>query len=76
MCPRNQEREEKKDSHGTRKARRLVVEVAHSWHNRFRTLLVRYEKKARDYHALEMLANAIIAFRMIHQPDQPKLIYG
>jgi transposase len=74
--PRNKEQDEKKPSDGVKKARRWVVEVAHSWHNRFRKLLVRYEKKARNYHALVMLANAIIAFRMIHQPDQPNLIYG
>jgi putative transposase len=74
--PRNKEKDEKKQSGGAKKARRWVVEVAHSWHNRFRKLLVRYEKKARNYHALVMLANAIIAFRMIHQPDQPNIIYG
>lgn len=28
----------------TKKARRWIVEVAHSWFNRFRKLLVRYEK--------------------------------
>jgi hypothetical protein len=30
-------------------SRRWVVEVCHSWMNRFRKLLVRYEKKARNY---------------------------
>lgn len=72
---RGKEREDKMQA-PEKKARRWVVEVAHSWLNRFRKLLVRYEKKARNYRALVMLANAIIAFRMIHQPDQPNLIYG
>jgi len=76
LCPRNKERERKKQSGGARKARRRVVEVAHSWHNRFRTLLVRYEKMARNDQALVMLANAIIAFRIIHSSEEPNLIYG
>ena len=29
--------------------RRCVVKVSHSWFNRFRRLLVRWEKKARNY---------------------------
>ena len=33
-------------------ARRWVVEVAHSWFNRFRRLLIRWEKKAANYLAL------------------------
>ena len=45
------------------KARRWVVEAAHSWMNRFRKLLVRYEKKASSYIALLHMAAAIIAFR-------------
>jgi transposase len=40
-----------------------VVEVAHSWFNRFRKLLVRYEKLAERYEALLHMAAAIIAFR-------------
>jgi hypothetical protein len=34
------------------RARRWVVEVCHSWLNRFRKLLVRFEKKAVNYLAL------------------------
>jgi transposase len=45
------------------KARRWVVEVAHSWLNRFRKLLVRYEKLTERYEALIHMAAAIIAFR-------------
>ena len=46
-----------------KKARRWVVEVCHSWFNRFRKLLVRYEKLDRSFLALNHLAAAIIAFR-------------
>jgi transposase len=42
------------------KARRWVVEVCHSWLNRFRKLLVRYEKKARSYRGLVEFACAVI----------------
>lgn len=45
--------------------RRWVVERCHSWLNRFRKLLVRYEKKAISYVALVQLACAIIAWRKI-----------
>ena len=42
------------------KARRWVVERAHSWLNRFRRLLVRWEKKASNYEAMLHLACATI----------------
>ena len=45
--------------------RRWVVEVSHSWLNRFRKLLVRYEKRTASYVALAQLACAIIAYRKI-----------
>lgn len=45
------------------KARRWVVEVSHSWFNRFRKILVRYEKLADTYMALLHMAAAIIAYR-------------
>jgi putative transposase len=54
--------------------RRWVVEVAHSWFNRFRKLLVRYEKTHRSYLALTMLAAAIICFRRV--PEPANIIYG
>jgi len=47
----------------TYKARRWVVEVTHSWMNRFRKLLVRYEKLTITYKALLMLSCAFIALR-------------
>lgn len=45
--------------------RRWVVEMSHSWFNRFRGLPVRYEKTVRNYLALSQLAAAIIAFRQV-----------
>ena len=46
------------------KPRRWVVERTNSWHNRFRGLLVRWERKAANYLALVLLASALIALRM------------
>jgi hypothetical protein len=46
------------------KARRWVVERTNSWHNRFRALLVSWERKDDHYEALCHLANAIIAYRI------------
>jgi putative transposase len=57
-----------------KKARRWVVEVCHSWFNRFRKLLVRYEKLERSFLALNHLAAAIIAFRKV--PMSVNIIYG
>jgi transposase len=45
------------------KARRWVVERTHSWMNRFRRLLVRWEKHAKNYLALLHFVCGIIAFR-------------
>lgn len=45
------------------RARRWVVEAAHSWLNRFRRLLVRWEKKVDNYAALLHLACAVIVWR-------------
>jgi transposase len=47
------------------KNRRWVVEATHSWLNRFRKLLVRYEKLADSYEALLHLAAAIICWRKV-----------
>jgi putative transposase len=46
-----------------KKARRWVVERSHSWLNRFRRLLVRWEKKPDNYLAFLHFACALIAFR-------------
>lgn len=63
-----------KQRNPTKKARRWVVEVCHSWFNRFRKLLVRYEKLDRSFLALNHLAAAIIAFRKV--PLSVNIIYG
>ena len=61
---RGEEIQEKRNNPGWR-ARRWVVEVSHSWFNRFRKLLVRYEKLAATHLALLQMAAAIIAYRKI-----------
>lgn len=60
--------------HPHKRARRWIVEVAHSWFNRFRKLLVRYEKLERSFLALNHLAAAIIVFRKV--PAKINIIYG
>ena len=45
------------------KARRWVVERTHSWMNRFRRILTRWEKKSENFLALLHLVCAIITFR-------------
>jgi transposase len=45
------------------RVRRWVVERAHSWMNRFRRLLIRWDKKADNYLAFLHFACALIAFR-------------
>ena len=45
------------------RARRWVVERTHSWLNRFRRLLVRWEKKVENYLAMLHFACAWITFR-------------
>ena len=52
------------------KARRWVVERTHSWLNRYRKLLVSFEKTAASYVALLSLAAALICWR------QTTSIYG
>jgi len=69
--PRGEEKVRRKKGY---KPRRWIVEVAHSWFNRFRKLLVRYEKTHRSYLALNMLAAAIICFRKV--PGEINIIYG
>lgn len=46
-----------------KKARRWVVERSHSWMNRFRRILVRWDKKPEHYLAFLHFACALIAFR-------------
>ena len=46
-------------------ARRWVVERTNSWHNKFRKLFTRYEKKEENYLGLVQLANSLIVYRRI-----------
>jgi putative transposase len=45
------------------KARRWVVERTHSWLNRFRRILIRWEKKPENYLAMLHLACALVTYR-------------
>jgi putative transposase len=59
---RGQEESERKEIPGYR-ARRWVVERTHSWFNRFRRLLIRWEKKAENYLAFLHFACAVMTYR-------------
>jgi putative transposase len=45
------------------RARRWVVERTHSWLNRFRRLLIRWEKRPENYLAMLHLACGVITWR-------------
>jgi transposase len=57
-----------------KKVMRWVVEVVHSWFNRLRKLLVRYEKLERSFLALKYLAASPMALRKIKSGIN--IIYG
>lgn len=59
---RGEEIDAKRNIPGYR-ARRWVVERSHSWLNRFRRLLIRWEKKAENYLAMLHFACACIVIR-------------
>jgi len=59
---RSEEAQEIKQEAGKR-ARRWVVERTHSWMNRFRRILIRWDKKPENYIAFLHFACALIAFR-------------
>lgn len=59
---RGEEVREKSKIPGYR-ARRWVVERTHSWLNRFRRLLIRWEKKVENYLAMLHFARVWITFR-------------
>ena len=59
---RGEEAKEIKQEAGKR-ARRWVVERTHSWLNRFRRILIRWDKKPETYIAFLHFACALIAFR-------------
>jgi transposase len=60
--PRGEERQ-LKIRNPSYKVRRWVVESAMSWFTRFRKIYIRYEKKLRNFTALNHLAAAIIVLR-------------
>ena len=62
--PRGEEIAAKKRNPRAR-ARRWVVERTHSWLNRYRKLLVRFEKTALSFEGLLQLACALIVFRRV-----------
>jgi putative transposase len=53
--------------HAGAKARRWVVERTHSWLNRFRRILIRWEKKPANYLAMLHFALALITWRTARQ---------
>jgi transposase len=50
---------------GRHPPRRWVVEVGHSWFNRFRRLLTRWEKQASHYLGFVQLAAVLIIYRKV-----------
>ena len=63
--PHIRHRREKNKNNNKHPARRWVVERTNSWHNRFRKLFTRYEKKDKNYLGLVQLANSIIVYRRL-----------
>jgi putative transposase len=59
---RGEEAQERREHPGYQ-ARRWVVEVCHAWLNRFRKLLVRFEKRGDTHLGLLQFACAYIVFR-------------
>ena len=51
-----------------KKARRWVVERTQSWMNRFRAILIRWEKKPANYLGWVHLVCALITFRCLALP--------
>ena len=49
----------------THSPKRWVVERMHSWHNRHRRLLIRWEKQVRNYLAMIHFACALMVYRLL-----------
>ncbi len=64
---RGQKKEEntKQKRYSLSKNKRWVVERTNSWHNRFRKLFTRYEKKVENYLGLVQLSSSIIIYRKL-----------
>ena len=56
---------EAKPIHKKYSAKRWVVERTNSWHNRFRKLFTRYEKKVENYLGLVQFSCCMIIYRKI-----------
>jgi len=56
-------RDESVARHESGQARRWVVERTHAWHDRFRRLVVNWEKSMKSRTAFLWLASALIAYR-------------
>ncbi|MDX1373358.1 MAG: transposase [Nitrososphaeraceae archaeon] len=63
--PHIRHRREEKSFHRKHPTIRWVVERTNSWHNRFRKLFTRYEKKDNNYFGLVELANSLIVYRTL-----------
>jgi putative transposase len=61
--PRGEDKAQARSTDPTKKPRRWVVERLHSWLNRSRRLLVRWEKFTQTYEAFLHLACALLCFR-------------
>jgi len=60
---RGEEQKAKKDHGPEYQPRRWVVERTHSWMNRYRRILIRWEKKTENYEAMLHLSCALICFK-------------
>ena len=65
FVPHLRHKGERRKTKRRHKRRRWVVKRTNSWHNRFRKLLIRYEKKSEDYLGLVQLACCIIVYRRL-----------
>jgi putative transposase len=61
--PKNKEEAQEAKRRAGSKARRYVVERSHSWMNRFRGILLRWNKKPENYMAMLHFAFALITYR-------------
>ena len=68
LHPRTRGEEARAKRHAGAKARRRVVERTHSWLNRFRRVLIRWEKRPDTYSALLHSALGLIAWRSVPLP--------
>jgi len=65
--PRGEDRAQARSLDPTKKPRRWVVERLHSWLNRSRRILVRWEKWTETYEAFLHLACALLCFRQCNR---------